>query len=111
MSGHGWAWVGTCHAMCARGWARVRTCHAMGGHVCVGMGAIYKEIVGLFNGGSECDMDVKSTWIPTLFEMDHVSWSLGLFSNPPLGGRLDTKADDHGTPNAHNRRSNLLCHG
>ena len=25
-------------------------------------------------------MDVKSTWIPTWHRMDHVSWSLGLFS-------------------------------
>jgi hypothetical protein len=29
---------------------------------------------------SECKMDVKSTWIPTWHPMDHVSWSLGLFS-------------------------------
>ena len=26
-----------------------------------------------------CWMDVKSTWIPTWHQMDHVSWSLGLF--------------------------------
>ena len=29
-------------------------------------------------------MDVKSTWIPTLHRMDHVSWSLGLFSKNHL---------------------------
>ena len=29
---------------------------------------------------SECKMDVKSTWIPTWHQMDHVSWSLGLIS-------------------------------
>ena len=29
---------------------------------------------------SECKMDVKSTWIPTCRQMDHVSWSLGLYS-------------------------------
>jgi hypothetical protein len=28
----------------------------------------------------ECKMDVKSAWIPTWHRMDHVSWSLGLFS-------------------------------
>jgi hypothetical protein len=28
----------------------------------------------------ECKMDVKSTWIPTWHPMDHVPWSLGLFS-------------------------------
>jgi hypothetical protein len=32
------------------------------------------------NGVCECKMDVKSTWIPTWHGMDHVSWSLGLFS-------------------------------
>ena len=32
------------------------------------------------NGVCECNMDVKSTWIPTWHRMDHVSWSLGLFS-------------------------------
>jgi hypothetical protein len=32
------------------------------------------------NGGCECKMDVKSTWIPTWHQMNHVSWSLGLFS-------------------------------
>jgi hypothetical protein len=25
-------------------------------------------------------MNVKSTWIPTYYQMDDVSWSLGLFS-------------------------------
>jgi hypothetical protein len=30
-------------------------------------------------------MDVKSTWISTWHEMDHVSWSLGLFSNTASG--------------------------
>ena len=29
-------------------------------------------------------MDVKSTWIPTWHRMDHVSWSLGLFSTNHL---------------------------
>jgi hypothetical protein len=32
------------------------------------------------NGVSECKMNVKSTWIPTWHQMDHVPWSLGLFS-------------------------------
>ena len=30
-------------------------------------------------GVCECEMDVKSTWIPMWHQMDHVSWSLGLF--------------------------------
>jgi hypothetical protein len=30
---------------------------------------------------SECEIDAKSTWIlPTWHRMDHVSWSLGVFS-------------------------------
>ena len=29
------------------------------------------------NGVSKCKMDVKSTWISTWHQMDHVSWSLG----------------------------------
>ena len=32
------------------------------------------------NGVCEWRMDVKSTWIPTWHQMDHVSWLLGLFS-------------------------------
>ena len=28
----------------------------------------------------ECKMDVESTWTPTWHPMDHISWSLGLFS-------------------------------
>ena len=32
------------------------------------------------NGVCECKMDVKSTWIPTWHQMNHVLWSLGLFS-------------------------------
>ena len=27
----------------------------------------------------ECKMDVKSTWIPIWHQLDHVSWSLGMF--------------------------------
>ena len=34
-------------------------------------------------------------WIPT-WQMDHVSWSLGL--KPSLGGRPNTKLRDYGTP-------------
>ena len=32
------------------------------------------------NGVCECKMDVKSTWITPWHHMDHVAWSLGLFS-------------------------------
>jgi hypothetical protein len=51
-----------------------------------------------------------STWIPTWHQMDHVSWSPGLFSKPPLGGRPNTKPGDHGTPNGHNRWFILFYH-
>jgi hypothetical protein len=49
------------------------------------------------NGVCECKRDVKCTWILTWHPMDHVSWSLGLFNRPPLGGRPTTKLGDHGT--------------
>jgi hypothetical protein len=57
------------------------------------------------NGVCECKMDVKSTWIPTWHRMDHVSWSLGLFSKNHFleGGRPNRRPGDHGTPNTHNR--------
>ena len=60
---------------------------------------------------TECKMDVKSTWIPTWHQMDHVSWSLGLFSKPPLGGRSNnTKPGDHGTLNTHKPSFFLFYH-
>ena len=51
-------------------------------------------------------MDVKSTW----HRIDHVSWSLGLFSTHLLEVGPNTKLGDHGTPNAHNRWFILFCH-
>ena len=45
---------------------------------------------------------LESTWIPTWHQMDHVSWSLGLLSKPPLGGTPNPKPGDHGTPQSHN---------
>ena len=51
-----------------------------------------------------------STWIPTWHGMDHVSWSLGLFSKPPLGGRPNTKPGNRDTPNTHNRWFILFQH-
>jgi hypothetical protein len=37
------------------------------------------------NGACECKMDVKSTWIPTRRQMDHVPWSLRtIFKNHHL---------------------------
>ena len=35
---------------------------------------------------------------------------LDYFQNPPLGGRPNTKPDDHGTPNAHNHWYILFYH-
>ena len=43
----------------------------------------------------ECTMDVKSTWIPTCHQMDHVSCLLGYFQKSPLEGKLNTKSRDH----------------
>ena len=42
-------------------------------------------------------------WVPTWHQMGQVSWSRGLFKNPPLGSRPNTKPRDFGTPNAHHR--------
>ena len=36
------------------------------------------------NGVSECKMDVKFAWIPTWYQMNHVSWSIGLSKNNHL---------------------------
>ena len=48
----------------------------------------------------EGKMDIKSTWIPTWHQMDHVSLSLGLNpQKPPLGGGPNTKLGDLGIPN------------
>ena len=64
------------------------------------------------NGVCESKMDVKSIWIPTWHQMDHVSWLLGLryFEKPPLGGRRYTKPGNHGTPDACNRCFVLFYH-
>ena len=46
----------------------------------------------------------KSAWIPTWHQMDHVTWSLGLFSNNHLlEVGLTQKPANHGTLNVHNR--------
>ena len=62
------------------------------------------------NGVCECKMDVKFTWISTWHQMVHVSWSLGLFSYSPFGGRSNTKLGDHVTPNAYNHWFILFYH-
>jgi hypothetical protein len=49
------------------------------------------------NRACECTMDVKSTW----HQMDHVSWSLGLFlKNLLLEVVLTQNREDYGTMNA-----------
>ena len=55
--------------------------------------------------------EVYLDWIPTWHRMDHVSWSLGFFLKPPLGGRPNTKpGGDHGTSNTHNDWFILIYH-
>jgi hypothetical protein len=57
------------------------------------------------NGVCECcQVDVKVAWIPTWHQMDHVSWSLGLFWKTISWkySRFKTTPRDHGTSNAHN---------
>jgi hypothetical protein len=43
-------------------------------------------LIGGKGGVCECNMDVESTWILTWHRMDHVSWSLGLFSKTTFWG-------------------------
>ena len=50
----------------------------------------------------------KSTWIPIRHWMNHVSWSLGLFSKTTSWP--NTKPGDHGTPNTHNRYFIIFYH-
>ena len=52
----------------------------------------------------ECKMYGKSTWI----FIDGIEWivfngHLDHFQKPSLGGGLNSKPGDHGTPNAHDR--------
>jgi hypothetical protein len=58
------------------------------------------------HGVSEWKIDVKSTWIPTCYQMDWVSWLLGLFfiqkKKTSLGRRLNTNPGDHGSLKSHN---------
>ena len=56
-------------------------------------------------GVSDCKMDVKSTWIIhgiewIMFIMEH---HLHYYQKTPLGGKSNTKPEDHGFPNAHNQ--------
>ena len=54
--------------------------HLIGGKGRAGPSLHYSMLEGPPEWVCECKMDVKSTWIPTWHQMDHVSWSLGLFS-------------------------------
>jgi hypothetical protein len=51
----------------------------IGGKGGVGPSSLHIVLEGPTEYISECKMDVKSTWISTWHQMDHVSWSLGLF--------------------------------
>ena len=55
---------------------------------------------------SECKMDVKSTW----HQINHVSWSLGLFLKLTSWGRPNTKPGDHGTLKSHNHSFIIFYH-
>ena len=61
-------------------------------------------------GVSKCKMDVKCTWILTWHQMDHVSWSLGLFLKPPLRSRPNIKLGNHGFSKSHNHWFILFYH-
>ena len=48
----------------------------IGGRGGAGPSSLHTTIEGPTEWVCECKMDVKSTWIPTRYWMDHVSWSL-----------------------------------
>ena len=52
----------------------------IGGKGGAGPSFLHTTLEGPKEYASESKMGVKSTWIPTWHRMDHVSWSLGLFS-------------------------------
>ena len=52
----------------------------VGGNGGAGPSSLHTTLEGPTECISECKMDVKSTWILTWHQMDHDSWSLGLFS-------------------------------
>ena len=58
----------------------------------------------------ECKMDVKSTWVFTWHQMDHVPWSFGVFSKITSWSRSNSKLRDHGTQNARNCWFVLFCY-
>ena len=51
----------------------------IGGNGDAGPSSLHNTLEGPTEYVSECKMDVKSMWILTWHQMDHVSWSLGLF--------------------------------
>ena len=53
----------------------------IGGKGGAGPSSLHTTLEGPTENISECKMNVKSTWIPIWHRIDHVSWSLGLFSN------------------------------
>ena len=53
--------------------------HLVGGKGRGGPTLLHTPLEGPIEYVGECKMDVNSTWIPTLHQMDHVSWSLGPF--------------------------------
>ena len=58
--------------------------HCISSTLIGGKGGAGPEFASHYTWGTnrvcECKMDVKSMWIPTRHQMDHVTWSLGLFS-------------------------------
>ena len=54
------------------------------------------------NGVSECNMDVKSTWISTWHQRIMFHDYFDSIQKSTLGGRPNTNPGDHGTPKSHN---------
>ena len=51
-----------------------------GGKGGAGLNSLHTMLEGPTGYIGECKMEVESTWIPTWHRINHVTWSLGLFS-------------------------------
>ena len=78
----------------------------IGGKGGAGTSSLHTRLEGPTYIVCACKMDVKSTWIPTWHQMDHVSWSLGFLLKTTFWRQVEHKT---GRP-WHSKRSQLLIY-
>ena len=81
----------------------------IGGKSGAGPSSLHTTLEGPKEHTNEGKTDVKSTWISTWYRMDHVSWSLGLFSKTTLL-EVSLTQNHWETMNAHIRWFLLFYH-